>query len=108
MDDRAKQRREERLLSGFMNHDYVLTFSIADESQRKKMVQLCEGRWMGDAITDDTWEISNELSPDDLEKAVLELLGEGDRAAYYYLTPALSSGIPGVPDSKRIFRVVLS
>jgi hypothetical protein len=108
MDDRAKQRREERLLSGFMNHDYMLTFSIANDAKRSELLALCEGPWMGDAITDNTWEISNDLSPDELEKSILELLADGDRAAYYYLTPALSSGIPGVPDSKRIFRVVLT
>ena len=99
---------DERMLSGFMNHDYVLTFSIADETKRKKLVELCEGPWQGDEITRDTWEISNELSPDDMERAVLDVIGEGDRVAYYYLTPPMSSGIPGVADSKRIFRVVIS
>jgi len=99
---------EERLLSGFMNHDYVLTFSIADGAKRDKLVALCEGPWQGDEITADTWEISNDLSPDDMERAVLDVIGEGDRVAYYYLTPPMSSGIPGVPDSKRIFRVVIS
>ena len=99
---------DDRLLSGFMNHDYVLTFSIADADRRKQLLALCEGPWMGDAITDDTWEISNELSPDDLEQAVAQLLETGDKAAYYYLTPAMSSGMPGVPDAKRIFRVVIS
>lgn len=98
---------DDRLLSGFMNHDYVLTFSIADESKRKKLVDLCEGPWQGDEITADTWEISNDLSPDDMERAVLDVIGTGDRVAYYYLTPPMSSGIPGVPDSKRIFRVVI-
>lgn len=99
---------DDRLLSGFMNHDYVLTFSIGDASKRKKLVELCEGPWQGDEITADTWEISNDLSPDDMERAVLDVIGEGDRVAYYYLTPPMSSGIPGVPDSKRIFRVVIS
>lgn len=99
---------DDRLLSGFMNHDYVLTFSIADASKRKQLVELCEGPWQGDEITADTWEISNDLSPDDMERAVLDVIGEGDRVAYYYLTPPMSSGIPGVPDSKRIFRVVIS
>jgi hypothetical protein len=99
---------DDPLLSGFMNHDYVLTFSIADDEQRAKMVALCEGPWQGDAVTAHCWEISNDLSPDDMERAIAELLGEGDRAAYYYLTPPMSSGIPGVLDSKRIFRVVLS
>ena len=89
--------REGPLPSGFMNHDYVLTFSIADETSRTKLVELCRGPWQGDEVTAHTWEISNDLSPDEMEKQVLELVAEGDRAAYYYLS-----------DSKRIFRVVLS
>jgi hypothetical protein len=85
------------LPSGFMNHDYVLTFSIADEANRAKLVALCEGPWQGDQVTASTWEISNDLSPDQMEKQVLALLADGDRAAYYYHS-----------DTKRIFRVVLS
>ncbi len=100
--------RDDRLHSGFMNHDYVLTFSIADEGNRKKLVELCEGPWMGDPITDGNWEISNELSPDEMEAAVAALLADGVKAAYYYLTPPMSSGMPRVPDAKRIFRVVIS
>jgi hypothetical protein len=88
--------RDAKLYSGFMNHDYVLTFSIRDPTSRSKLVELCKGPWQGDEVTRDTWEISNTLSPDDMERAVLELLGDEDRAAYYYLS-----------DSKRIFRVVL-
>jgi hypothetical protein len=99
---------DDRLLSGFMNHDYVITFEVADAAARKQLLKLCEDDWDGDAITASTWEISNDLSPDDLEKAILAHLGDGDRAAYYYLTPAMSSGMPGVADAKRIFRVVLS
>jgi hypothetical protein len=99
---------DDRLFSGFMNHDYVLTFSIADDERRARLLALCEGPWQGDAVTETCWEISNDLSPDDMERAIAELLEEGDRAAYYYLTPPLSSGIPGVADAKRIFRVVLS
>ncbi len=99
---------EDRLLSGFMNHDYVLTFSIADAENRQKLVALCEGPWMGDEITDSTWEISNDLSPDEMEVRVTELLARGDKVAYYYLTPPMSSGIPSVADAKRIFRVVIS
>jgi hypothetical protein len=101
-------RPDDRLLSGFMNHDYVLTFSVADEAKQTKLVALCEGPWQGDEIAANCWEISNELSPDDLERAVLEVIDEGDRVAYYYLTPPMSSGIPGVPESKRIFRVVIN
>ncbi|MFP6684201.1 MAG: hypothetical protein VB934_05785 [Polyangiaceae bacterium] len=99
---------DDRLLSGFMNHDYVITFEIADEDARQAMTKLCEDDWDGDAITTTTWEISTELSPDQMETAVVTHLSEGDRAAYYYLTPPLGSGIPGVTDAKRIFRVVLS
>lgn len=89
--------REGPLPSGFMNHDYILIFSIADEANRRKLVGLCQDPWQGDEVTKDTWEISNDLSPDQMEKQILDLLAEGDRAAYYYLS-----------DSKRIFRVVLS
>ena len=98
----------DRLLSGFMNHDYVLTFSVHNAESREKLIALCEGPWQGDEITGDCWEISNDLSPDDMEKAIVELIADGDRVAYYYLTPPMSSGIPGTPEAKRIFRVVIS
>ena len=98
----------DRLLSGFMNHDYVLAFSVKSAERRQKLVALCEGPWQGDEVTDDTWEISNDLSPDDMERAILEVIADGDRVAYYYLTPPMSSGMPGVPDAKRIFRVVIA
>ncbi len=88
--------RDNKLYSGFVRHDYILTFSIQDEQSRARLVELCAGPWQGDEVTAHTWEISNELSPDDMERAVGELLGDGDRAAYYYLS-----------DSKRMFRVVL-
>jgi hypothetical protein len=98
---------DERLYSGFMNHDYILTFAVADAERRARLVALCRGPWQGDEITDQTWEISNELSPDEMEKALAALLGEQDRAVYYYLTPPLESGMPGAAPAKRIFRVVL-
>ena len=98
----------DRLLSGFMNHDYVLTFSVSNADKRQQLIELCADPWMGDEIAPDTWEISNDLSPDDMESAVLAVIDDGDRVAYYYLTPPMSSGIPGVADSKRIFRVVIS
>ncbi|MBI4950775.1 MAG: hypothetical protein HY908_01970 [Myxococcales bacterium] len=88
--------KDETLHSGFVSHDYVLTFSIADAAQRAALVALCRGPWQGDEVTAHTWEISNDLSPDALESAVVPLLGPDDRAAYYYLS-----------DSKRMFRVVL-
>lgn len=88
--------RDTRLYSGFMNHDYVLTFSIADAKNRAKLVELCRGPWQGDEVTAHTWEVSNTLSPDQMESAILALLGDDDRAAYYYLS-----------DSKRVFRVVI-
>ena len=91
------KRPEGPLPSGFMNHDYVLTFSISDPTNMEKLVALCRGPWQGDPVTANTWEISNDLTPDQMERQVLELLSEGDRAAYYYLS-----------DTKRIFRVVLS
>jgi hypothetical protein len=88
--------RDNKLYSGFVRHDYILTFSIQDEASRAKLVELCSGPWQGDEVTPSTWEISNTLSPDDMETTIGDLLGERDRAAYYYLS-----------DSKRMFRVVL-
>ena len=74
-----------------MNHDYVLTFSIRNETNAAQLTSLCEGPWQGDKVTPHTWEISNDLTPDQMEQQVLALLEDGDRAAYYYLS-----------DSKRI------
>jgi hypothetical protein len=89
--------RDNELRSGFMNHDYILTFQIADATKREKLGALCGGDWDGDAVVATTWEVSTKLSPDALEKAILEVIGEEDRVVYYYLS-----------DSKRIFRVVLT
>jgi hypothetical protein len=89
--------RDDTLRSGFMNHDYILTFEIADSGRRGELAQLCEGDWQGDRVSDATWEVSTKLTPDAIEKTILALLSEGDRAIYYYLS-----------DSKRIFRVVLT
>jgi hypothetical protein len=88
--------RDTKLYNGFMNHDYILTFTIEDAAARARLVELCRGPWLGDEVTRDTWEISNALSPNDLESAILAHMGDEDRAAYYYLS-----------DSKRIFRVLL-
>ncbi len=99
---------DDRLLSGFMNHDYVLTFSVRSADKRQKLIELCAGPWQGDEITADTWEISNDLSPDDMERAVLQVVDEGERVAYYYLTPPMESPVPGEPEAKRIFRVVIA
>jgi hypothetical protein len=88
--------RDSKLYSGFMNHDYILSFSIRDPENRAKLLALCAGPWQGDEVTPDTWEISNTLSPDQMESQIVELLGDEDRAAYYYLS-----------DTKRMFRVVL-
>jgi hypothetical protein len=88
--------RDNKLYSGFVRHDYILTFSIEDAASRAKLVELCSGPWQGDEVTPSTWEISNTLSPDEMEATIGDLLGERDRAAYYYLS-----------DSKRMFRVVL-
>jgi hypothetical protein len=89
-------RSQGPLGSGFMNRGYLLIFQIADETNRQKLISLCEGEWQGDAVTDCSWEITNELDPDAMEQTIANLLGESDRAAYYYLT-----------DAKRMFRVVL-
>jgi hypothetical protein len=88
--------RDDKLYSGFVRHDYLLTFAIADDESRRRLAELCAGPWQGDEVTPGTWEVSNELSPDDMETAIVALLGDGDRAAYYYLSEA-----------KRLFRVVL-
>lgn len=88
--------RDNKLYSGFMNHDYILTFSIQDEANRARLVELCKGPWQGDEVTATTWEVSNTLSPDQMERAILDLMADGDQATYYYLS-----------DSKRMFRVML-
>ncbi len=88
--------RDTKLYSGFVRHDYVLTFSIEDDANRARLVELCAGPWQGDEVTPHTWEITNTLSPDQMESTIVDLLGDRDRAAYYYLS-----------DSKRMFRVVL-
>jgi hypothetical protein len=88
--------RDNKLYSGFMNHDYILTFSIRNEQSRARLVELCAGPWQGDEVTPTTWEVSNTLSPDQMERAILDLMEDGDRATYYYLS-----------DSKRMFRVML-
>jgi hypothetical protein len=89
--------RDDNLYSGFVRHDYILTFDIQNETSRQKLVELCRGPWMGDPVTPTTWEVSNTLSPDQMERAILDILEDGDRVVYYYLS-----------DSKRMFRVILS
>jgi hypothetical protein len=89
--------RDDNLYSGFVRHDYILTFDIQNEASRAKLVELCRGPWMGDQVTPSTWEVSNTLSPDQMERAILDILEDGDRVVYYYLS-----------DSKRMFRVILS
>jgi hypothetical protein len=88
--------RDNRLYSGFVLHDYVLTFHIQSPERRARLIELCAGPWQGDESTPTTWEVSNTLSPDEMERALLEILEEGDRVVYYYLS-----------DSKRMFRVLL-
>jgi hypothetical protein len=88
--------RDPTLYSGFVRHDYLLTFAISDGESRSRLIELCAGPWQGDEVTPGTWEVSNDLSPDDMETAIVALLGDGDRAVYYYLS-----------DAKRLFRVVL-
>jgi hypothetical protein len=88
--------RDNKLYSGFMLHDYILTFSIAEPAHRRKLLELCAGPWQGDEVVPHTWEVSNTLSPDQMERAILDCLADGDRATYYYLS-----------DAKRLFRVML-
>jgi hypothetical protein len=87
--------RDNKLYSGFVNHDYILTFTIADPTNRARLVELCAGPWQGDEVIPNTWEISNALTPEQIERAILDLMGADDRAAYYYLS------------AKRMFRVIL-
>ena len=94
--------------SGFLNHDYILTFSVRSPDRRQRLIELCEGAWQGDRVTDFAWEVSNDLSPDDMETALLGIIEEGDQVAYYYLTPPMPSPAHGEPDAKRIFRVVIA
>jgi tRNA U38,U39,U40 pseudouridine synthase TruA len=88
--------RDNKVYSGFFSHDYILTFSIEDEANRARLVELCAGPWQGDQVVPNTWEVSNDLSPDQMERAILDLMGEHDHAAYYYRS-----------DAKRLFRVML-
>ena len=88
--------RDNKLYSGFVLHDYILTFSIASPESRARLIELCKGPWQGDEVTPNTWEVSNDLSPDQMEGKILELMGDEDRVVYYYLS-----------DSKRMFRVIL-
>ncbi len=83
-------------MSGFMNHDYILAFEIADPAKAAAFCEVCDTEWQGDRILGSTWEISNKLSPKEMETRILSFLSEGDRAVYYYLA-----------DAKRIFRVDL-
>lgn len=88
--------RDNRLYSGFVLHDYVLTFHVRSPETAARIVALCQGPWLGDEATPTTWEVSTTLSPDEMERTLLDLIEEGDRIVYYYLS-----------DSKRIFRVLL-
>ena len=84
-------------MSGFMNHDYILSFQISDQAQSAALGTVCADEWQGDLVLGTTWEISNDLSPQEMEARILSFLSEGDRAVYYYLS-----------DAKRIFRVDLT
>ena len=83
-------------MSGFLRHDYVLTFDVADADRREALRAWCRDELVGDEITGSTWEVSTDLDPHELERRLLSFLAEADRAAYYYLS-----------DAKRIFRVDL-
>lgn len=83
-------------MSGFLRHDYVLTFDVADPTRREALCAWCKDELSGDEITTATWEVSTDLDPHELERRLLGFLAESDRAAYYYLS-----------DAKRIFRVDL-
>jgi hypothetical protein len=83
-------------MSGFLRHDYILTFEIADPAKRVELVGWCESELQGDEITSSTWEVSTRLDPHELERRLLGFMGDEDRVAYYYLS-----------DTKRVFRVDL-
>src|SRR5262249_23379003 len=93
---RCRMPRDNKLYSGFMLHDYILTFSIADAARRQKLEELCAGPWQGDRVVPQTWQVSNTLSPDPMERAIPDCIDEGDSVTYYYLS-----------GSKRLFRVML-
>ena len=40
--------RDNRLYSGFVLHDYVLTFHVVDDARRAKLVELCSCACLGD------------------------------------------------------------
>jgi hypothetical protein len=88
--------RDNTLYNGFVLHDYLLTFVIEDAANRDRLVELFRGPWQGDEVTPTTWEVSNDLSPDQMEQAIVALMGDSDRVVYYYLA-----------DAKRMFRVIL-
>ena len=90
--DGARRQALQRLRAPRL-HPHVL---VEDAANRARLVELCAGPWQGDEVVPNTWEMSNTLSPDEMEDAIFELLGERDRAAYYY-----------VADDKRLFRMVL-
>ena len=83
-------------MSGFLRHDYILTFDVGAAERREALQAWCRDELQGDEITAATWEVSTDLDPHELERRLLGFLAEADRAAYYYLS-----------DSKRIFRVDL-
>ncbi|MCC7539936.1 MAG: hypothetical protein IT379_27190 [Deltaproteobacteria bacterium] len=89
-------------MSGYVRHDYVLTFQVRDDARRAELAAKCDGPWQGDAVTDTTWEVSTDLSPADFEAEIASFLSPGDRAAYYYLVAPASAGATA---TKRLFRV---
>ena len=97
---RRPMARDNKLYSGFVRHDYILAFSIEDEEgepgARLVEASLREAPGRGTRSRPRRGRISNTLSPDEMESTIAGLLGEHDRATYYYLS-----------DSKRMFRVVL-
>ena len=90
-------RRKDELTSGFVRLDFLLTFSVARDEDRRRLAALCEGDWCGTRVGESTWEISTPSSPAELEALLAPLLSTGDSAVFYYLA-----------DSKRLFRVAVS
>ncbi len=88
--------RDNKLYNGFVLHDYLITFIIKDPANRERLLELFRGPWQGDEVTPFTWEVSNDLSPDQMEQAIVAVMGNSDRVVYYYLA-----------DAKRMFRVIL-
>lgn len=81
---------------GFVTADYLVSLAIKSGATIERLARLFEDEWSGERVTDLLWEVSNDLSPQLMEEAILPFLEGADRVIFYY-----------VSDTKRIFRVCL-